>query len=103
MLIYATSHPQSLYLLQANLMKKEKDLEQLICDKDQTIREQQRVIKRLLSRAPGPASPDSSTSTLATITDTGEERVMVTGHQHMMCFRVRGLFSRPLCPRSLIR
>ena len=82
-LIYATSHPQSLYLLQANLVKKEKDLERLISDKEQTIREQQRVIRRLLSRAPGPASPDSSTSTLATITDTGDMRDMVSGHQHI--------------------
>ena len=77
-LIYATPHPQSLYLLQANLMKKEKDLERLISDKEQTIREQQRVIRRLLSRAPAPASPDSSTSTLATITDTGDMGDMVT-------------------------
>lgn len=87
-------------------MKKEKDLERLISDKDRTIREQQRVIRRLLSRgpglAPGPASPtpDSSTSTLATITDTGDMRGDTGGGDYhgLMCFRVGGLFSRALCP-----
>ena len=88
---------QSLYLLQGNLMKREKDLERLICDKDRTITEQQRVIRRLLGRSassghtPGPASPtpDSSTSTLATITDTGDPGDAGADHHDVLvCFRV---------------
>ena len=77
-------------------MKREKDLERLICDKDRTIREQQRVIRRLLGRAPGgqapgPTSPtpDSSTSTLATITDTGDPAdTGADPHDVTMSFRV---------------
>ena len=86
---------QSLFKLQSNLINKEKALAQIIQEKDQTILEQQKIIRKLLQRqksdidaevnrsypwiSSSPTAntntPDSSTSTIHTLTDNGKLRV----------------------------
>ena len=86
---------QSLLKLQSNLINKEKALAQIIQEKDQTILEQQKIIRKLLQRqksdidaevnrsypwiSSSPTAntntPDSSTSTIHTLTDNGKLRV----------------------------
>ena len=86
---------QSLFKLQSNLINKEKALAQIIQEKDQTIHEQQKIIRKLLQRqksdndaevnrsypwiSSSPIAntntPDSSTSTIYTLTDNGKLRV----------------------------
>ena len=90
---------QSLFKLQSNLINKEKALAQIIQEKDQTIHEQQKIIRKLLQRqksdidaevnrsypwiSSSPTAntntPDSSTSTIYTLTDNGKLTLPWTG------------------------